>query len=77
MNTKKNQTERSLHISAGVPGAAQATIEWPTDWNPDEGWPAVGSARSPDGRMWAEIDAELKAHGSSLADRVARMNGGE
>jgi hypothetical protein len=77
MSTKTNQAERSLHIGAGVPAAPHATIEWPTDWNPDEGWPDTGLARSPDGRTWGELDAALKAHGSSLAERVARMKGGE
>ncbi len=42
-------------------------IEWPANWNPQEGWPEDKAAMV-DGRTWAETDAELTKQGTPLEE---------
>jgi hypothetical protein len=55
---------------------APSGVQWPADWNPEEGWPEVGDGRTPDGtRSWAEIDAVLREHGTSLEEVAGKLKG--
>ena len=54
--------------------AAVAPIEWPQQWLPHEGFPLVSNGLTPDGKYtWAELDAVLRKHGSSLAERIEAL----
>jgi len=39
------------------------------------GWPTDRNAKSPDGRTWGELDAELKRQGTSLDALIRQMGG--
>ncbi len=75
MNRKAFRADRRPPSGFEFPKVANAAIQWPPTWHPDEGWPEDDGQLSPGGRAWRELDAALGAQGSSIAARIAHLKG--
>ncbi|HEX2880959.1 MAG TPA: hypothetical protein VHO25_15615, partial [Polyangiaceae bacterium] len=65
-----------VHFDEDGEDPASPGIQWPQEWDPKEGWPVDLDARAPGSPYtWGELDDVLKKQGSSLAERIGKLEG--